>query len=200
MVASDGVWNVVSEDDCARIIRDVSHDDVKSAAEKIMEAALGTNRGLHDDATVVVVRVPPPRELLAKKLRTAKRLSIDETVDAINSERGSGSNSNNGTPAPRKSWTRQLSPGSNKSPVEKVKAEMEDDVTVRRGRVSLDETSADGGTHRVYARMDGGHALGATGRGGSSGRSDRIDRGTRDQIFSHQSRQSHGSKTTACTR
>ena len=178
MVASDGVWNVVSEDDCARIIRDVSPDDVKSAAEKIMEAALGTNRGLHDDATVVVVRVPPPRELLAKKLRTAKRLSIDETVNAINSERGSGSNSNNGTPAPRKSWTRQLSPGSNKSPVDKVKAEMEDDVTVRRGRVSLDETSADGGTHRVYARMDGGHALGATGRGGSSGRSDRIDRGT----------------------
>ena len=52
VVASDGVWNVVSEDDCARIIRDVSHHDVKSAAEKIMEAALGTNRGLHDDATV----------------------------------------------------------------------------------------------------------------------------------------------------
>ena len=32
VVASDGVWNVVSEDDCARIIRDVSHHDVKSAA------------------------------------------------------------------------------------------------------------------------------------------------------------------------
>ena len=48
VVASDGVWNVVSEDDCARIIRDVSHDDVKSAAEKIMDCLLYTSPSPRD--------------------------------------------------------------------------------------------------------------------------------------------------------
>ena len=52
---SDGIWNIVSEDACGDIVRE-SAPCVKTAAERIMEAALGTERGLHDDATVVVAR------------------------------------------------------------------------------------------------------------------------------------------------
>ena len=78
VVASDGIWNVVSEDACGDIVRK-SAPCVKTAAERIMEAALGTERGLHDDATVVVVRVPPPTELLDKKLR--RRAEADEASE-----------------------------------------------------------------------------------------------------------------------
>lgn len=169
VVASDGIWNVVSEDACGDIVRK-SAPCVKTAAERIMEAALGTERGLHDDATVVVVRVPPPTELLDKKLR--RRAEADEAsevaasaqmeatrqVEATSTTTATASTSE---PVPRKSWTRRLSVGGGgtKSQIEKLRAEMEDDITVRRGRVSLDETSSDGSTHRTYAKMDGLNAI-----------------------------------------
>ncbi len=169
VVASDGIWNVVSEDACGDIVRE-SAPCVKTAAERIMEAALGTERGLHDDATVVVVRVPPTAELLDEKLR--RREEVDEASEVAASAQveaaRQGPSTSTGTaaastsePVPRKSWTRRLSVGGGgtKSQIEKLRAEMEDDITVRRGRVSLDETSSDGSTHRTYAKMDGLNAI-----------------------------------------
>ena len=170
VVASDGIWNIVSEDACGDIVRK-SAPCVKTAAERIMEAALGTERGLHDDATVVVVRVPPPTELLDKKLRRREEVDEASEVAAASAQveaapQGSSLSTSTAAastsePVPRKSWTRRLSVGGGgtKSQIEKLRAEMEDDITVRRGRVSLDETSSDGSTHRTYAKMDGLNAI-----------------------------------------
>lgn len=171
VLASDGVWNVVSEDACGDIVR-ATAPCVKLAAERIMEAALGTERGLHDDATVVVVRVPPPTEILDEKLRKlreeeeklrASEVAASAQVEVTRQDSSTSTTTTASTsePVPRKSWTRRLSVGGGgtKSQIEKLRAEMEDDITVRRGRVSLDETSSDGSTHRTYAKMDGLNAI-----------------------------------------
>ena len=143
VVASDGRANVVSEDACGDIVRE-SAPCVKPAAERIMEAALGTERGLHDDATVVVVRAADGGAARREVATSGGGGRGVRNRGGVRPGRGARQGSSMSTtttastsePVPRKSWTRRLSVGGRgtKSQIEKLRAEMEDDITVRRRR------------------------------------------------------------------
>ena len=94
----------------------------------------------------------------ASEVAASAQMEATRQVEATSTTTATASTSET---VPRKSWTRRLSVGGGgtKSQIEKLRAEMEDDITVRRGRVSLDETSSDGSTHRTYAKMDGLNAI-----------------------------------------
>ena len=61
IIASDGLWNALSDYEAAELAFEAT--DAEEAARDIILAAMG-KRGLHDDTTVLVVDVPPPKEVL----------------------------------------------------------------------------------------------------------------------------------------
>ena len=61
IIASDGLWNAMSDYEAAELAFEAT--DAEEAAREIILAAMG-KRGLHDDTTVLVVDVPPPKEVL----------------------------------------------------------------------------------------------------------------------------------------
>jgi len=61
IIASDGLWNAMSDYEAAELAFEAT--DAEEAARDIILAAMG-KRGLHDDTTVLVVDVPPLKEVL----------------------------------------------------------------------------------------------------------------------------------------
>jgi calcium/calmodulin-dependent protein kinase I len=61
ILASDGLWNAMSDRECADIAAEAK--TAAAAAEALIRRVMAA-RGMHDDITVLVVDLPPPRDML----------------------------------------------------------------------------------------------------------------------------------------